>query len=164
MAVNLFKVAGTLLEYQGGMAASKNAKVAGQRNRAAKEVEATTLRQRAGEEIAVSQQRAIEEKRRAGLVASRVLAVARGGATDPTVINLLANISGEGAYRAAVRIYEGKEAARGLKNQANASAYEGELAEEAGNFQSYAYKNAAKASLLKGVGSMFDSYGGGGPG
>ena len=107
-------VGSALLKFQGAQDAAKGSIIAGHRARAAAEAKARSLEVKAGQEIAIGQQRGFEEQRKARLVASRLVALAAssgGGASDPTVVNLLAGISGEGAYRQAVRVYEGKETA-----------------------------------------------------
>lgn len=160
-------VGSTLLKFGGAQDAAKASLIAGHRARDAAEAKARSLDVKAGEELAIGQQRGFEETRRARLVASRLVALAAssgGGASDPTVINLMAGISGEGAYRQAVRVYEGKETARGLREQANNVRYEGQMAEEAASMKSKAYRTAAKGAILQGAASMFGSYGMGGPG
>lgn len=99
--------------------------------------EADQLEIQAGTERASSQRRAMEERRQARLVSSRALAVAAasGGASDPTVVNMMADIEGEGEYRALSALYEGNEEAIGLENQARARRKEA--------------KNVKKASYLK---------------
>lgn len=85
-----------------------------QRQAEAAGFEAAQLEQIAGEETAIAQRRASEERRRGRLLESRALALgaAGGGAGDPTVVNIISDLAGEGEYMAAVRIYEGEEAAR----------------------------------------------------
>ena len=94
----------------------------------AAEFEARLMEQRAGQELAVAQRQKFEEQRVAGLVASRAQAVAAasgGGASDTTVVNIISRVKGEGAYRAAVRLYEGESKARMLRLAASAKRYEG---------------------------------------
>jgi len=84
--------------------------------------------QAAKQVVASAQRVALEDKRQAELIASRAVAVAAaggGGVNDPTVINLLEDIEAEGAYRAAVAMYEGE-------SQADKIRYEGQLEEIAG--------------------------------
>lgn len=127
------------------------------------------LRQAAGQAQAASQVEAQDVQRRADLVASRALAVAAasgGGASDPTVVNTIAGIAQEGAYRKAVALYKGDEEARKLTMQAEASQYEaankayGERLTALGGFI------GAGTSLAKGMArqsSLLQKYGGGGP-
>lgn len=61
-------------------------------------------------------------------LASRALAVAAGsggGASDPTVINTIARIQSEGAYRQAVALYQGQSNADELRLQGQATTYQG---------------------------------------
>lgn len=72
----------------------------------------------AGNERATSQRAAAEERRRARLMESRARAVAASsgaGASDPSVTNLMADLSAEGEYRALTRMYEGETAAQSLE-------------------------------------------------
>lgn len=117
--------------------------------------EAQQLEIQAGTERAISQRSAMEERRQARLVASRGLAVAAasgGGADDPTVVNMLANIEGEGEYRALTALYNGEEEARGLEGQAKARR------KEAKNVKTASYFKAASTILSAGS-SMHDRYG-----
>jgi hypothetical protein len=153
------KVAGSLM----------GAKVAEQEGRAArygKESEAAQYDQQAGQEIAVAQRGAMEQRRRAKLVASRALAVSAasgGGASDPTVARIIADIEGEGAYRAATELYRGEESARKLRMAASGSRYEGALAERSGKIKSRAYKLQAFGDAAQMGGGMYQKYGGSGP-
>lgn len=106
-----------------------------QRQAEASRFEAAQLEQIAGEERAVAQRRAGEERRRGRILESRALALAAaggGGATDPTVVNIISDLAGEGEYAAAVRIYEGEEAARRARMGARAQEFEADTALQAG--------------------------------
>ena len=155
-------VASSLLQYKGSQDAARGSRVAGQRQRIAKEAEAGALESKAQQEVAVAQQRSFGETGRAKIIASRVIALSAaggGGATDPTIINMLADIEGEGAYRAALQVYQGSEEARALRVRASGARYEGALAEEAGEAKSRAYKTSGVAALLQGAGSLYGKYG-----
>lgn len=83
--------------------------------------DARRLRRMAGDERATSQRAASEERRRARLVESRARAVAANsgaGASDPSVLNLMADLSAEGEYRALTRMYEGETSAQSLEMEA----------------------------------------------
>lgn len=69
---------------------------------------------------AIGQRQAIEERRQARLVDSALQARAGGGGLDQTVMELSADITGEGEYRALSALYEGEMGALGLEDQANA--------------------------------------------
>jgi hypothetical protein len=60
--------------------------------------EAAQLDAMAGQDRASSQREAVEQRRQARLLQSRALAVgaATGGAMDPTVVNTIADLEGEG--------------------------------------------------------------------
>lgn len=81
-------------------------------------VENRRLRRLAGNERATSQRSAAEERRLARLMESRARAVAAksgAGVSDPTVVNLMGDLSAEGEYRALTRMYEGETAAQSLE-------------------------------------------------
>ena len=65
------------------------------------------------------------------LLQSRALAVAAasgGGALDPTVLNLIGGIAGEGQLAADTERYNAAVDAQGMRTQAAATEYEGKLA------------------------------------
>lgn len=160
-------VAGTALSAKGARDAGAAERVAGERRQAAAAFEAEQLRQKAGQEIAASQRAALEETRKADLVQSRAIALAAAsgaGVSDPTVVSLLARNKGEGAYRAAVALYEGEDRARTLRLNAQTRDYEGRGALEAGLAREAASRTAGTASMLRGASSLYDRYGRGGSG
>ncbi len=101
-------------------------KIAGERQSAKNEAnlaqfQSDQLRVSAGQAQAAGQRNAIDIERQTQLNASRALAVAAssgGGASDPTVVNLLAQNAADGAHRKAVALYEGDDQARTLNLQA----------------------------------------------
>lgn len=148
---------------QAGQAARDNA----ERQRVAAQFTAAQLEQQAGQSIAASQRQAAEQTRQATLLKSRALALAAAsgaGASDPTIVNLMSRISGEGAYRSAVALYQGEEQARQSRLKAAGAIYEGDAAVAGGIDRQNAYNTSATASLLSGAGSLFARYGMGGPG
>ena len=117
--------------------------------------EARQLDTKAGLERASSQREAMEERRKARLLQSRGLAVAAasgGGADDPGVVNILADIAGEGEYRSLTALYEGNERAFGLESEAKARR------KEAKNVKTAGYIGAA-STLLGAGSSMSERYG-----
>jgi len=99
---------------------------------------ADQLEQKAGQERAVSQRKADSARRTSRYAESRALALAAasgGGASDPTVVNIMAGIAGEGEMAAQSALYEGEERARGSEMAADASRYEGAQAKRAGNIK-----------------------------
>lgn len=117
--------------------------------------QAAQLEANAGLERASSQREAIEQRRQSRLAQSRALALAAasgGGASDPTVTNIIADLEGEGEYRALSSLYEGNERAIGLENDAKARR------KEAKNVKKASYFKAA-SSILKGGSSFAERYG-----
>lgn len=163
---------GAKTSMEGNAAAAAATQRQAQRRAAAKEFEAQQLEQEAGTAIAIAQRQKAEEARTARLVASRALAVAAAsgaGASDSTVVNLIAGIKGEGAYRGAVAMYEGEERSRKLLMGADARRYEGAVGIEGSNdaARAYDFKNQATSlqatgQLMQAAGSLFGKYGGGG--
>lgn len=104
----------------GAMKASAEKKAA-QNEQILADFQSNQLRVNAGQAQASAQREAISIDRETQLHASRALAVAAssgGGASDPTVVNLLAQGAADGAYRKAVALYEGDDQARSLNLQA----------------------------------------------
>lgn len=109
-----------------------------------------------GQYVAASQRSAQEQERKTKLLTSRAQAVAAAsgaGGSDPTVVDIISNIAGEGAYRSMIALYEGKEAQRAAAAKADAARYAG--------------KSAVTEGYIKGIAGVgrtfFDKYGGGGP-
>lgn len=162
----MMTVLGMFTQAMGARTASAAATSNAQAQAQANEFVAIQHDQQAGQEVAIAQRRALEEKRQSQLLQSRALAVAAAsgaGASDPTVVHLISEISGEGAYRAAVALYDGEEKARQLRLKAAASRYEGALAVAGGEAQASAYRTSALSSLLSGAGTLYTRYGMGGP-
>lgn len=116
-----FAVVGGVTSVLGRFMDARNARQYGKAQQAYAE-------QTAKQVFASSQRDAMEEKRRAKLLASRALAVAGGGASDPTVMNVIADIEGEGAYRAAMEIYGGESQADKIRTQGAFAAMQGKQA------------------------------------
>jgi len=112
--------------------------------------------QNAGQELAAGQRRAAEARRQARLANSRLQALAQGGGSDPTVVNLSADLAGEGELRALSSLYESSERARGLELQ-------GESARLSGRNRQDAAQISAVGSALRSGSSMYNSFGNGGP-
>lgn len=91
-----------------------------------REHEATIQEARANDQQAASQRKALEQKRRSRITASRAGAVmaASGAGVDPGV---MASILAEGEYAGDVSLYEGDVAAGDSRYGAKVSRYQGEL-------------------------------------
>ena len=159
-------VTGSIMSVMGGNSAANAAKTAGERQKVAAEFETAQLEQNAGQVIASSQREAEEQRRQARLVQSRALALAGasgGGVTDPSVVNLIGDIAGEGAYRAGVALYQGQDKARQLGMAAAAKHYEGTVAQETAANKAKAYRIQGLTGAFTSASSMFGKYGAGGP-
>jgi hypothetical protein len=165
VAAGIMKGVGSVLEMEGHRSAGEAARVTGQRRNVASQFEAEQLEQQAGQTLAAQQRVAIEEKRKADLLASRALAVAGasgGGASDPTVVRIIAGIAGEGSYRASVALYRGEDQARRLRMGEKAKRFEGAAAEDMGLREEFGHEIAGTAALFSGSSTLAGRYGGGG--
>lgn len=128
----------------------------GRQAKAAAGFQADQLEQNAGQERAASQRQAIENRRQARLATSRLQALAGGGGSDPTVVNLAADLAGEGEYRAMSSLYEGEERAR--HNELSAAS-----ARLTGKAQQQGAVMSGIGQALQSGSQIYSRYGGGGP-
>lgn len=131
----------------------------------AAEFSAEQMEQQAGVALAASQQAANEERRMSAVLQSRALAVAGAsgaGASDPTMLRIVGSIAEEGELAAQTRKYEGTEAARSLRIQAELARYEGRMAREGLQVQAQSIRQAGDASrtasLISTAASVWDKY------
>ena len=160
---SVFSIAGAASNLFGASEGMSGARESGLREAQAREFQAAQLEQRAGQEQASAQRGALEQHRLASLVSSRALAVAAasgGGVSDPTIVNLLSMIAGEGAYRAGVSIYEGEEKARNLRMSAAAARMGAASAIEEGELRAGSYALGGFGSFATSAGSLFAKYAG----
>lgn len=116
------------------------------------EANALQLRNQANADSAAAQRSAINSRKQAEYAMSRgqALAAASGaGATDPTVVNLLSGIAGEGEYRALTSLYEGDTAAGNANAQATAAVNEGNAYKQAGYLKGISTVLSGGSTLLK---------------
>ena len=116
---------------------------------AASQYQAKQMESNAGQAEAAGQRDAINQLRQSELMQSRALAVAGAsgaGATDPTVLRLISGIAGEGALAAQTAMFNANEQARGMRNQASATRFEGKQAKSASKIK-------AISTVLSGAGS-----------
>jgi hypothetical protein len=121
----------------------------GQQQYAAAQYQAKQLQQNAGQTEAAGQRDAENQTRQSLLMQSRALAVAGAsgaGAVDPTVLKLISGIAMEGDLAARTAMYNADEQARGMRNQASATVYEGKQARKAGKIK-------ALSTVLSGMGN-----------
>lgn len=138
-----------------GMTSAAAAQFAAQQMRANANAAAGSA-ERQGEDIGLRTQ----------YIASRALSMAAGGgggASDPTVINTIARIQGEGAYRQASAIYSGQERARQMDIAASGEVWSGNEELRVGRQAANASDIAATSTVLKGATSLFERFGRNGP-
>jgi predicted RNA-binding protein YlxR (DUF448 family) len=122
---------------------------------------AARARAAAGQSMAAGEVGASEEMRQAMLVNSTALARAAAsgaGASDPGIINLMAQTQGRGAYMAGLKLYSAEEQQRRLLDTANADIYESQLQSQALKKKAGSYDLSADAALLKGVSPLAAKY------
>jgi hypothetical protein len=149
----VLSVAGTAMGVVGAVSSARAQKQAGKHQEEAAGFRAKQLDQQAGQERAVAQHQAIEARRRSGLAQSRAQALAASsgaGAVDPTVLNLVSGIAGEGELSAGNALYSGEERALGQETSASANRYEGGQARRAGEVR-------AETTIMGGVASAASS-------
>ena len=120
------------------------------------EAVARAREEEANAEAAESQRAAIIERRKARNLMSRARAVSAAsgaGASDPTVVNQLADIETQGELNALNAMYSGNTAARGYRRGAAIARNEADATQTAG------YLGAA-STALDGANSWYDKYGG----
>lgn len=141
------QIGGTILSGIGALQALSGG------NQQAKGINAAAI-QAAGQERAKSQYAAAEQRRQAALVASRARAVAGasgGGVTDPTMVDITAELAGEGERRALTAMYEGEDRARGIISQGRSDAYSAKMAGQEGFMR-------GMGNVLSGATSLFTKY------
>lgn len=146
--------------------AAKTAELEGRLRRDTEEFRARLFTQQAGQAVAASQRVAGSEQRRAKLAESRALAVAAASGTDassPGIVKLIADIAGEGAYRSAVALYEGRERSKQLRIEGVSASYAGDSAATAGRLRGAAYRLRAASTVISTAGSMYGRYAQRGP-
>lgn len=137
----------------GTMTSARAAEQQGQAAERSQQMQALALERQAREREAASQREAITRAKQTDVAASRAQAVAAasgGGATDPTVLDIVGDIEQQGAYNQASALYEGTTAARGLDEAAALARYRGSEARRAG-------KIASQATMLSGISSFASS-------
>lgn len=157
------------LDFGGRVSAGQQQIAHGADLQAAAEFAAAQLDKQASDAIGSAQRRARNEDRATKYLASETLARAAasgGGASDPTVINIIAKQAEEGAYRRMVALYEGDSRAAQMRLQAQARRFEGGSQRAAAEGAGRATMFGAGTSLLKSMArdsSLYERFGGGGP-
>lgn len=137
-----------------GYAAKKEGRATQDSLAQAAEYQAQGLTRRAGEERAASQREAGDERLKADRVSSEAItkaAASGGGIDNPTILDILSGIEGQGEYLAASKLYGGNSRSAGLLDQAATGKYDaavkGRAAREKGDA-------AFVGSIFEGVGQI----------
>lgn len=115
--------------------------------------------QNAGQIEAQSQREALVQKRQGDLVASSAkakLASGGGQSSDPTAVNLVADIEARGTENYLNELYSGTSRANSVRQGGDMAAYQGRL-------NAASTKSAAKSALVGSAASLMTKYGGDGP-
>lgn len=115
--------------------------------------------QNAGQIEAQSQRESLVAKRQGDLVASSAkakLASGGGQGSDPTAVNLIADIEARGYENQLNELYSGTARANSVRQGGDMAAYQGRL-------NASSTKSAAKSALVGSAASLMTKYGGGGP-
>lgn len=142
----------------------------GIQSRQAAEFQAAQLRQNANNAQASGERQAADVGLQSKYIASAALATAAasgGGASDPGVITIMARNAAEGAYKQQVALYQGADRARAMDLSAEAKEFEGKNVMANSISVGASQLFGAGTTLLKGAAkdaSLFQRFGGGGPG
>lgn len=135
-----------------GDLAAANYRRAGQRQKAAAELEAQSLEQRAGQVVASAQRDVIDVKRVGELAQSRAIALAAasggGASTSTTVVNIVGNLAKQTAMESMKALYSGEEQARVLRAQALSRRLTGEFAVEGAEQTAIAQEFSGNAGAI----------------
>src|ERR1700739_3358672 len=157
-----FAVGGTVLSGFGQLARGQAYLEHGQMQYEAAKFTAAQQLQAANNAAALAGREAFDINRQTQMVASRALAVAAGtggGASDPTVMNVIARIQGQGAYDVASAIYSGQARAQQLRLAAAGEIWSGEEARQMGTKTAIASGFGAVSSVMQGAASFYKNYG-----
>jgi len=160
------QLAGNFVSVWGTRDAARASRAAGERAQVAAEFNAVELERQAGIAVALAQRQAMEERRVADYAASRALAVAAAsgaGVSDPTIVKILADHKGMGAYKASLALYEGEERARQFRIAAMSERLGGSQSLEEGLARARAYNIGAVGGTVRTLGGLYAKYGGNGP-
>lgn len=155
-------VAGSVLSARQTAAAGKAEEAAGIAVQQGKEFEAQGLEQQAGQTRAASQRTAQAIRKRGRLAESTALARAAasgGGASDPTVEDVIGDLAEETEFAALTALFEGEETARGLQDEAFITRHEGEIQRFVGRTARRSASREATAGILQSGASLFGKYG-----
>jgi hypothetical protein len=166
----LYNGIGTGIELAGNLESADSNFRFGEQTQKAAQFQAEQLRQNANTVVASAQRDAYFVQRQAEYARSTAIANAAasgGGASDPTVLNIIARNAEEMAYRKSLALYAGDDKARMLMMQADAKEFEGANAKANADRIGTASLFKAGTSLMRGMAtdsSLYSRFGGDGPG
>ena len=164
-----FNMWGTLIDAVGKFGSANASYAYGDAAEQAGKFNADQLRTRAGNVMAAATRNEYDADLQAQFIASRAIALAAasgGGASDPTVVSLMAQNAGVAAYKKSQAIWEGVDQARQLTGQAAVAEYEGGVKKASAYAKGNAEMIRGGTSILQGNAkdsSLFQRFGGGGP-
>ena len=164
-----YNAVGMGLELAGNLESAAGNFEHGEQAQKAANFQAEQLRQSANSAVAASQRDAYFIQRQAEYARSTAIANAAasgGGASDPTVLNIIARNAEEMAYRKSLALYAGEDKARMLLMQADAKEFEGANAKSNSERAGVASLFKAGTSFMRGMAtdsSLFSRFGGDGP-
>lgn len=112
---------------------------------------AKQLEAAAGQQQSAGQRNAQEEIRKSELMQSKALAIAGasgGSAADPDILSITSQLAREGQLAADMQLYEGDEAARGMKLDAAVSRWEGDRAAEGASITAKSVRDSVSGIRL----------------
>lgn len=155
------QIASTILSAGGQIAKGEGYAAIGARRQALSEFEAKQLETEAEGARGIGMRNAATIALNTQVVNSLALARAAasgGGASDPTVLNILAQTSGESAYRKSLAMYEGEAQARLDMMRAAAVRYEGATAASDAEVAQNQANMAAFSTVLSGGAKTMSMY------
>lgn len=132
-AAPLLGVGDTILSAAGQSQKGASYVAQGRQQYEAAQYQAAQFTQNANSAIASSQRASQDQQLQTDYLISKAISIAAsggGGVQDPTVVNTVARIAGESAYRQSVALYQGQDQSRVDTMQAEAKQYEGEAAKQ----------------------------------
>lgn len=158
------QIGSTVLSAGSQVAKGAAAQTIAAQRQAADEFEAAQLQTEATASRGVGMRASQDQTLNTELVNSKALANAAAsgaGASDPTVMNIMARTAGEGAYRSTLAMYEGEAQARLDVAKAGALQYQGAVGVAGANIAAQQSNIAAASTLLSGAvkaGSLYDRF------
>lgn len=155
-------IASTAMTVAGTMRQASAMEAQGEMQAQQAQFEAAQQDQIAGLERASAQRTAEEERRRARLIESRAIALAAsqgGSVADPTVVDILGDISAEGEYRARTALFEGEQRATNRELAGRVRRFEGRAAKRGASAAAGGKRFSGIATAIGQGSSLFEKYG-----